>query len=135
MRELREDTFAVDRLSLGNFDSWDLLQKAYIQSYCPLSKTAKQLEEIRNFKQEGDETLYQAWESSSSRNINSSGNTEGITTIDVKLARELILKRNVLSTRKLNMESSVDPFQTAAETTRDLIREYRDMALLNVMFS
>ncbi|GJT10336.1 hypothetical protein Tco_0857378 [Tanacetum coccineum] len=31
-------------------------------AYCPPSKTAKQLEEIHNFKQEGDETLYQAWE-------------------------------------------------------------------------
>ncbi|GJY51802.1 hypothetical protein Tco_0442649 [Tanacetum coccineum] len=30
--------------------------------YCPPSKTAKQLEKIRNFKQEEDETLYQAWE-------------------------------------------------------------------------
>nr|GEV24716.1 hypothetical protein [Tanacetum cinerariifolium] len=30
--------------------------------YCPPSRTAKQLEEIRNFMQEGDETLYQAWE-------------------------------------------------------------------------
>ncbi|GJT66693.1 hypothetical protein Tco_1018173 [Tanacetum coccineum] len=75
MRELREDTFyenknndahmhveRVDRLPLGTVDSWDLLKKAFIQRYCPPSKTAKQLEEIRNFKQEGDETLYQAWE-------------------------------------------------------------------------
>ncbi|GJX63991.1 hypothetical protein Tco_0298334 [Tanacetum coccineum] len=30
--------------------------------YYPPSKTTKQLEEIHNFKQEGDETLYQAWE-------------------------------------------------------------------------
>ncbi|GKA16120.1 hypothetical protein Tco_0695867 [Tanacetum coccineum] len=30
--------------------------------YCSPSKTVKQLEEIYNFKQEGDETLYQAWE-------------------------------------------------------------------------
>ncbi|GJS11361.1 hypothetical protein Tco_0368157 [Tanacetum coccineum] len=30
--------------------------------YCPPSRTAKQLEEIYNFKKEGDETLYQAWE-------------------------------------------------------------------------
>ncbi|GJU89285.1 hypothetical protein Tco_1301708 [Tanacetum coccineum] len=43
-------------------DSWDLLKKTFIQRYSPPSKTAKQLEEIRNFKQEGDETLYQAWE-------------------------------------------------------------------------
>ncbi|GKB99163.1 hypothetical protein Tco_0985300 [Tanacetum coccineum] len=75
MRELREDTFFgnknddahehvewVDRLSLGTVDSWDLLKKVFIQRYCPPSKTAKQLKEIFNFKQEGDETLYQAWE-------------------------------------------------------------------------
>ncbi|GJS45545.1 hypothetical protein Tco_0595666 [Tanacetum coccineum] len=52
----------VDRLSPGTVNSWDLLKKAFIQRYCPPSKTAKQLEEIRNFKQEGDKTLYQAWE-------------------------------------------------------------------------
>nr|GEU89107.1 hypothetical protein [Tanacetum cinerariifolium] len=49
----------VDRLSLGTVDSWDLLKKAFIQRYWPPSKTTKQLEEICNFKQEGDETLYQ----------------------------------------------------------------------------
>ncbi|GKG00033.1 hypothetical protein Tco_0301723, partial [Tanacetum coccineum] len=150
-------------------DSWDLLKKAFIQRYCPPSKTAKQLEEIRNFKQESDETLYQAWEryndllykcptydinshqklnifyndlgtmnrqlldshgpipgmtptqaltaiqtmgdhsqkwndGSSSRNIDSSSNTEGIAAIwDAKLADELILTRNVLLTRKLRV--------------------------------
>ncbi|GKF43947.1 hypothetical protein Tco_0130499, partial [Tanacetum coccineum] len=52
----------VDRLPPGIIDSWDLLKKTFIQRYYPPSKTAKQLEEIRNFKQEGDETLYQAWE-------------------------------------------------------------------------
>ncbi|GKA05713.1 hypothetical protein Tco_0684833 [Tanacetum coccineum] len=52
----------VDRLPSGTVDSWDLLKKAFIQRYCPPSKTAKQLEEIRNFKQDGDEKLYQAWE-------------------------------------------------------------------------
>ncbi|GKD41399.1 hypothetical protein Tco_1261606 [Tanacetum coccineum] len=52
----------VGRLSPGTIDSWDLFKKSFIQRYCPPSKTAKQLEEIRNFKQEGDNTLYQAWE-------------------------------------------------------------------------
>ncbi|GJY23144.1 hypothetical protein Tco_0396802 [Tanacetum coccineum] len=52
----------VDKLPPGTVYSWDLLKKAFIQRYCPPSKTAKQLEEIRNFKQEGDETLYQVWE-------------------------------------------------------------------------
>ncbi|GJS77694.1 hypothetical protein Tco_0727575 [Tanacetum coccineum] len=51
----------VDRLPPGTVDSRDLLKKAFIQRYYPPSKTAKQLEEIRNFKKEGDETLYQPW--------------------------------------------------------------------------
>ncbi|GJR63891.1 hypothetical protein Tco_0009956, partial [Tanacetum coccineum] len=37
-------------------------QKAFIQRYCPPSMTEKQLEDIHNFKQEGDESLYQVWE-------------------------------------------------------------------------
>ncbi|GKC03459.1 hypothetical protein Tco_0995069 [Tanacetum coccineum] len=49
----------VDILTLGAVDTWDLLQKAFIQRYCPPSKTAKQLEDIHNFNQEGDESLYQ----------------------------------------------------------------------------
>ncbi|GKB86182.1 hypothetical protein Tco_0958454, partial [Tanacetum coccineum] len=52
----------VDRLSPRTVDYWDLLKKAFIQRYCPPSKTAKQLEDICNFKQEGDKTLYQAFE-------------------------------------------------------------------------
>ncbi|GKD74472.1 zinc knuckle CX2CX4HX4C containing protein [Tanacetum coccineum] len=82
MRELREDTFSgnkdedahdhidrrwVDRLAPGTINTWDLLKKAFIQRYCPPSMTAKQLEDIHNFKQEGDESLYQAWERSSSK--------------------------------------------------------------------
>ncbi|GKC66780.1 putative reverse transcriptase domain-containing protein [Tanacetum coccineum] len=120
MRELREDTFSinknddahehverVDRLPPGTVNSWDLLKKAFIQRYCPPSKTAKQLETIRNFKQEGDETLYQAWEQdndllykspthdinshqkwhdgTSSKNIESSSNSEEIAAIVSKL--------------------------------------------------
>ncbi|GJW96520.1 phospholipase-like protein [Tanacetum coccineum] len=76
MRELREDTFFknkdddahdhidrwVNRLSPGTINTWDLLKKAFIQRYYPSSLTTKQLEDIHNFKQEGDESLYQAWE-------------------------------------------------------------------------
>ncbi|GKA62111.1 putative reverse transcriptase domain-containing protein [Tanacetum coccineum] len=78
--------------------------------YCPSSKTVKQLEEIRNFKQEGDETLYQAWErgqflasqaltaihtmaehsqkwhdGSSSKNVSSNSNSKGINATVSKL--------------------------------------------------
>ncbi|GKB95791.1 homeodomain-like protein, partial [Tanacetum coccineum] len=52
----------VDRLTPGAVNTWDLLKKAFIQRYCPPSKTAKRLEDIYNFKQESDESLYQAWE-------------------------------------------------------------------------
>ncbi|GJS85714.1 hypothetical protein Tco_0752255 [Tanacetum coccineum] len=114
----------VDRLSSGTVDSWDLLKKAFIQSYYLPSKTAKQLKEISNFKQEGDKTLYQDWErynnllykcpthdinshqktmvdhsqkwhdGSSSMNIESNSNTKGITAIDANFAEELISTSN-----------------------------------------
>ncbi|GKE38968.1 hypothetical protein Tco_1462373, partial [Tanacetum coccineum] len=73
----------------------------------PPSNIAKQLEEIHNFKQEGDETLYQAWEQyndllykcpthdinshqkwhdgTSSRNTEGSSNSKGISAIVNKL--------------------------------------------------
>ncbi|GJW21338.1 hypothetical protein Tco_0031960 [Tanacetum coccineum] len=52
----------VDRLTPGTINTWDLLKKVFIQRYCPPFMAAKQLEYIYNFKQEGDESLYQAWE-------------------------------------------------------------------------
>ncbi|GJY95496.1 hypothetical protein Tco_0511857 [Tanacetum coccineum] len=52
----------VDRLAPGTINTRDLPKKAFIQRYCPPSMTANQLEVIHNFKQEGDESLYQALE-------------------------------------------------------------------------
>ncbi|GJR78531.1 ribonuclease H-like domain-containing protein [Tanacetum coccineum] len=49
-------------LPAGSITTWDLLEREFIWKYCPLFKTARTLEEIRNFKQGMDETLYQAWE-------------------------------------------------------------------------
>ncbi|GKA61889.1 reverse transcriptase domain-containing protein [Tanacetum coccineum] len=49
-------------LPAGSISTWDLLEEAFIRKYCPPLKTLKKLEEIRNFKQGVDETLYQAWE-------------------------------------------------------------------------
>ncbi|GKB12240.1 hypothetical protein Tco_0846163 [Tanacetum coccineum] len=64
----------------GTINTWDLLEKAFIQRYCPHFKTAKQLEEIHNFKQKGDESMYQAWE----RRTNN-GSSDGIAAITSKL--------------------------------------------------
>ncbi|GKD49546.1 hypothetical protein Tco_1278522, partial [Tanacetum coccineum] len=74
MRELREDAFSgnknddahehiervLDIISLFNIPGVHVMQSCFV--YCPPSKIAKQLKDIRNFKQEGEETLYQAWE-------------------------------------------------------------------------
>ncbi|GJV72762.1 ribonuclease H-like domain-containing protein [Tanacetum coccineum] len=47
---------------LPTITTWDLLKKDFIWRYCHPFITAKKLEEIRNFKQERDQTLYYAWE-------------------------------------------------------------------------
>jgi hypothetical protein len=50
----------IDRLPVGTINTWALLKKKFIQRYCLPSRMAQQLEEIHNFKQDGDEPLYQA---------------------------------------------------------------------------
>ncbi|GJU46828.1 putative ribonuclease H-like domain-containing protein [Tanacetum coccineum] len=47
-------------LPAWSISTWDLLDKAFIRKFCPPLKTALKLEEIQNFKQGMDETLYQA---------------------------------------------------------------------------
>nr|GEX41168.1 hypothetical protein [Tanacetum cinerariifolium] len=74
----------VDRLFPGMINTWDLPKNTFIQWYCPPSKIAKKLEEIHNFKHEGDETLYQAWERSTSRRV-SNDSSNGIVAIINKL--------------------------------------------------
>ena len=46
----------------GSIEKWDDLKSKFLKRYCPPAKTAKKMEAINNFKQEPDETLYQAWE-------------------------------------------------------------------------
>ncbi|GKF62900.1 hypothetical protein Tco_0182954 [Tanacetum coccineum] len=72
-------------LDLRTINTWDLLKKAFIPRYCPPSMTAKQLKDIHNFKKEGDESLYQAWER-----------------LDARFAKDLTSTKTVPSTRKLN---------------------------------
>ncbi|GJR92052.1 zf-CCHC domain-containing protein [Tanacetum coccineum] len=38
------------------------LKAKFLSKYCPPARTMKKMEEINNFQQEPDETLYQAWE-------------------------------------------------------------------------
>ncbi|GJZ24738.1 hypothetical protein Tco_0562197 [Tanacetum coccineum] len=46
----------------GSITTWEILKGKFLSKYCPPSRTAKKMEEINNFQQEPDETLYQAWE-------------------------------------------------------------------------
>ncbi|GKB35712.1 mitochondrial proton/calcium exchanger protein-like protein isoform X1 [Tanacetum coccineum] len=46
----------------GSIPTWEDLKIKFLSKYCPHARTAKKMEEINNFQQEPDETLYQAWE-------------------------------------------------------------------------
>ncbi|GJX87824.1 putative ribonuclease H-like domain-containing protein [Tanacetum coccineum] len=46
----------------GSIITWEVLKKKFLSKYCPPARIAKKIEEINNFQQEHNETLYQAWE-------------------------------------------------------------------------
>ncbi|GJR11013.1 reverse transcriptase domain-containing protein [Tanacetum coccineum] len=46
----------------GSIKTREDLKTKFLNKYCPPSRTAKKMEEINNFKQELDETLFQPWE-------------------------------------------------------------------------
>ncbi|GKA64179.1 hypothetical protein Tco_0763785 [Tanacetum coccineum] len=46
----------------GSIKTWEDLKTNFLNKYCPPGRTAKKIEEINNFQQELDETLYQEWE-------------------------------------------------------------------------
>ncbi|GKE60122.1 hypothetical protein Tco_1510489, partial [Tanacetum coccineum] len=46
----------------GSIKTWEDLKTKFLNKYYPPGQTANKIEEINNFQQEPDETLYQAWE-------------------------------------------------------------------------
>ncbi|GJR68947.1 hypothetical protein Tco_0015012 [Tanacetum coccineum] len=67
LKELRENTFSTVSRWLRNkptssIKTWEDLKTKFLNKYCPPRRTAKKIEEINNFQQEPDETLFQAWE-------------------------------------------------------------------------
>ncbi|GKC35530.1 hypothetical protein Tco_1047914 [Tanacetum coccineum] len=81
LKELRENTFSgSDNLRIlretnsktacrwlrnkpaSSITTWEDLKTKFLNKYCPPGRTAKKMEEINNFQQEPDETLYQAYE-------------------------------------------------------------------------
>ncbi|GKE10502.1 zf-CCHC domain-containing protein, partial [Tanacetum coccineum] len=79
LKELRDNTFSgsdhedanehietvleiVDLFHIHNITQDQVMLRVFPIKYCPPARTAKKIEEINNFQQEPDETLYQAWE-------------------------------------------------------------------------
>nr|GEW90249.1 hypothetical protein [Tanacetum cinerariifolium] len=53
----------VDRFHIPNItQDQETLKEKFLSKYCPPARTAKKIEEINNFQQDPDETLYQVWE-------------------------------------------------------------------------
>ncbi|GJX73373.1 retrovirus-related pol polyprotein from transposon TNT 1-94, partial [Tanacetum coccineum] len=46
----------------GSITTWEVLKTKFLNKYCPPARTAKKIEEINNFQQEPDESLFHAWE-------------------------------------------------------------------------
>ncbi|GKE02324.1 hypothetical protein Tco_1390307 [Tanacetum coccineum] len=46
----------------SSITTWDGLKTKFLNKYYPPARTAKKMEEINNFQQKQDESLYQAWE-------------------------------------------------------------------------
>ncbi|GJU04351.1 retrovirus-related pol polyprotein from transposon TNT 1-94 [Tanacetum coccineum] len=46
----------------GLITTWEILKTNFLNKYCPPARTAKKMEEINNFQQEPDESLFCAWE-------------------------------------------------------------------------
>ncbi|GJW10618.1 reverse transcriptase domain-containing protein, partial [Tanacetum coccineum] len=46
----------------GSITIWEVLKTKFLNKYCPPVRTAKKMEEINNFQQELDESLFRAWE-------------------------------------------------------------------------
>ncbi|GKG17525.1 reverse transcriptase domain-containing protein, partial [Tanacetum coccineum] len=47
----------------GSITTWEILKTKFLNKYCPPVRTAKKMEEINNFQQEPDESLFRILDS------------------------------------------------------------------------
>ncbi|GJT19957.1 uncharacterized mitochondrial protein-like protein [Tanacetum coccineum] len=52
----------LKNLPSGAITTWEVLKTKFLNKYCPPARTAKKIEEINNFQQEPDESLFRVWE-------------------------------------------------------------------------
>ncbi|GJX29491.1 retrovirus-related pol polyprotein from transposon TNT 1-94 [Tanacetum coccineum] len=46
----------------GSITNWEIVKTKFLNKFCPPARTTKKMEEINNFQQEPDESLFRAWE-------------------------------------------------------------------------
>ncbi|GJV40309.1 retrovirus-related pol polyprotein from transposon TNT 1-94 [Tanacetum coccineum] len=46
----------------GLITTWEIINTKFLNNYCTPTRTAKKMEEINNFQQEADESLFRTWE-------------------------------------------------------------------------
>ncbi|GJZ03229.1 hypothetical protein Tco_0521190 [Tanacetum coccineum] len=72
------------------------VKKKFLSKYCPPARTVKKMEEINNFQQEPEETLYQTWERFKEllmkQILDSKGAIPTKTTVDAKVAIQEMAK-------------------------------------------
>ncbi|GJT98819.1 hypothetical protein Tco_1094337 [Tanacetum coccineum] len=83
-------TLSLDESRSPKFDLFSDLEENYEEEYCPRARNAKKMEEINNFQQEPDETLYQ--EFPTRQILNSKGSIPTKTVIDAKVAIQEMAK-------------------------------------------
>ena len=52
----------IKTIPTGSINTWADLKATFLNKYCPPLMTAKKVQEINNFKQRPEETLYLAWD-------------------------------------------------------------------------
>ncbi|GKC23393.1 zf-CCHC domain-containing protein, partial [Tanacetum coccineum] len=76
LKELRDNTFSglehedanehiekvAKKPTSGSITTCEVLKTKFLNKYCPPARTTKKMEEINNFRQEPDESLFHAWE-------------------------------------------------------------------------
>ncbi|GJU75321.1 zinc knuckle CX2CX4HX4C containing protein [Tanacetum coccineum] len=114
----------VDKLAPGTINTWDILKKAFIQRYCPPSMTAKQLKDIYNFKQEGDESLYEACERMTTRNVGNNSSSDGLAA--------LVNKLDNLGRDMKKLKESVHAIQEVKQVEEVRYQEFGRIAPFNI---
>ncbi|GKD09528.1 hypothetical protein Tco_1189213 [Tanacetum coccineum] len=92
----------------GSITTWEVLKTKFLNKYCPPARTAKKIEEINNFQQEPDESLFHV---PTQQILDSKGVMPSKTATDAKVAIQEMVEfsqkwHNGTSSRSKSTETS-----------------------------